>query len=144
MSSQKSKSLWVICGGLSIKLGPEHASFSCCAYSIGISASFQPCTINVGHCTLGIRLRLSNWFAIRKLKNPTLLVAMCLIDVSGDIRISPPGLNLDAKYVAGPLPRERPRIIMSYCLRLVFLITNRYASSASAQIYCSDGPLGSV
>ncbi len=53
--------------------------------------------MNVGHVTLCILLKLSNYWASKADKNPTLLVATDLIEVYGDISIRQPGSNLAAR-----------------------------------------------
>ena len=68
-------------GGDKKKVGPVHLSFSWYACVIGISLSFYPCTMKVGHVTRCIRPRLLNCSAIRKLRKPTLFVATLFIEV---------------------------------------------------------------
>jgi len=68
---------------------------------------------------LSILLRLSNCYASRKLKKPTLFVATLLIEVYGDIRIRPPGSYMADRWVAGPLPRDLPSKMISFSRKFV-------------------------
>ena len=107
--------LWVIKAGDKNVQGPKHRSFSCKACSIGIKASYYPCTMKVGQVTRCILLRLSNLSYRRFASTPTLLFATLLIEMNGEISIKLAGSYFAARCVAGPLPRDLPMTKISCC-----------------------------
>ena len=69
---------------------------------------------NLVHATEVVKL-----LGKKELRKPTLFVATLLMEVYGDMRMSPPGSNLEAMCVAGPLPSDLPSKIISFSRKLV-------------------------
>ena len=83
---------------------------------------------------------LLNCSSKRELRKLILLYSTLLIDLYGLISISPNGLYIPAKWIAGPLPIDLPiRIISLSSIPIIFLSKNSYIHSESCVIYFDEG-----
>lgn len=93
----------------------------------------------MGHSTSFMRARLLKYSGTKyESRPPTFDAATWRMLVYGDISTRPATLNLLARYVAGPEPSERPRIIMLD--NVVHVSANLITCSASFKIFYSVGP----
>jgi hypothetical protein len=85
----------------------------------------MPWKMIVGHFTFYEALKLSNLSSISKSTiRPYLSRATSLTDLIGEIKDKQAGLNLLARWHAGPEPIDLPEIIISYSLSLQMSLTN--------------------